>query len=337
MHVLLRRRHSTGWDRGAAQDSLRQQPGRGARGNKGALDVKEIVLQIALPVAQAYSRLHQAFEHANVIRGPDILFRPQEHGANDAVTLPQEFAIRRPLRFGRTKNLGSGALPGTKTGNLETEDFDDVHQQAAAIGHGLSRHIRPGNAAVLHGRGFDRVDGRLAGNQVLAFRRITSGVHVRDVRALLGINDNAAVDEDPCVFQPVEVGANAGCHNHEIGQEVLRPLEAQAFLRPRVLDSLQAGVGADRYTAVTQPLLNYLGPLRVDHTRQNLWGNLYHRELRTVGENGIKNRKRDKPCPHHDHRAALADLPHDPLRLFQGPETVDARAVSPRHRGAHGR
>ena len=63
--------------------------------------------------------------------------------------------------------------------------------------------------------------------------------------------------------------------------------------------------------------------------RQNLWGDLHHRELRTVGENGIEDRKRDKPRPHHDHRAARTDLSNDPLRLFQRPETVHALAVSP--------
>ncbi len=71
-----------------AQDRLWQQARRRSRSNKGPLDVEEIVPQIALPVAQAHARLHQAFEHADVIRGPDILFWPQEHGANDAVTLP---------------------------------------------------------------------------------------------------------------------------------------------------------------------------------------------------------------------------------------------------------
>ena len=143
------------------------------------------------------------------------------------------------------------------------------------------------------------------------------------------IDHDAPVDGDSRVLQPVEIGADARRHDHLVGYHVVALLKAQPLAAIGVFDGVELRPGANRNAAVLQPPRHHVGPGRVDHARQNLRRDLHHRKLGAQFKDGIQNGEGDEAGSDEHHRTARGDPPDDALRLFQGPEAVDARTVSP--------
>src|SRR5688572_21747151 len=88
---------------------------------------------------------------------------------------------------------------------------------------------------------------------------------------------------------------------------------------------------------ILQPLFDQCGPGRIDHAREYLWSNLDHGEPGPLGENGVKDRKRDEPRADHHYMTAGADLLYHALGLLQSPEAVNVLTISPANRRTHRR
>ena len=153
------------------------------------------------------------------------------------------------------------------------------------------------------------------------------------------IDHDAAIDLNPRACEPVEIGANPRGHDHQIGQQVVGLLEAQAFLtvpRPR----WPAGAhwcGPQRHGRCSHCSRPPAAPVR-SIMRGRICGAISTTvELCPVGENGVENGKGDKPRPHHDHlRPAVMPLT-TPRACSSVQKLWTPCAISPGNRRAHGR
>ncbi len=201
------------------------------------LDVERVLLEVRLPRAERDAGLHEALQHADVVGRPDVARRTEDDGAGQPIAAEQQLAIRRPVRVQPADRLRLRVVPGAERRHVEMADLDDVREQAAAVADALARHVGADHAPVLLRRRLDRVHRGLAGDEVVALGDVARGVDVRDVRAQLIVDDDAALDRDARVLQPVEVRADAGGHDDDVAHEVARPTLKRrrllALWRPR--------------------------------------------------------------------------------------------------------
>src|SRR5206468_2488331 len=128
---------------------------------------------------------------------------------------------------------------------------------------------RPSDAPVLLRRRLDRVERRLAGDEVAALRHVARRVDVGDVGAEMVVDDDAAVDLHAGALEPVEVRLDTGGHDHDVADEIGAGGELQPLLALGVLDLRDLDVGADGDAVGLEPALDDLRARGVHHARQD--------------------------------------------------------------------
>src|SRR5438093_12736432 len=108
-----------------------------------------------------------------------------------------------------------------------TSSFFFFHDTATTEIYTLSLHDALPISPVLLGGRLDRVDRRLARDEVAPLGDVARRVDVRHARAQVVVHDHAAVDGHAGALEPFEVGLDARGHDHDGADDVAARGEAK--------------------------------------------------------------------------------------------------------------
>src|SRR5207245_6186840 len=92
------------------------------------------------------------------------------------------------------------------------------------------------HAAVLLGRGLDRMHDTGLGEPVGPFGDVAGRVDVADVGTQVVVDDDALIHADARALEPLEIGADARGHDDDVAHQVAALGELQPLLALDVLD-----------------------------------------------------------------------------------------------------
>src|SRR5206468_6303185 len=226
----------------AAQDGFGEQRARGLRRDEGRLDVERVALEVRLEARERNAGLHEPLEHADVVGRPDVARRAQDDRARQPVAPPEELPVGGTVRLDAARRLRLRLVPRAERRDVEVADLDDVDDEAAAVADVLAGHVGAGHPPVLLGGWLDRVDRRLARDEVAPLGDVARRVDVRHARAQVVVDDHAAVDCHAGALEPPEVGLDARGHDHDVANDVAARGEAKPLAPLGVLGRGWPGV-----------------------------------------------------------------------------------------------